>query len=162
MPAIRNLSSPGDARQSLTGKDGMLFNSAGVQIATVDAFQVNISYNNQPYVVLGDPQEHETADTYKVTLTFTQFVIEDDAMIQDLMASMRTNRPPHWNFRGSLLGHDESEQSMTFRDCLPSGQVDLQNFQVNQTIKRNWNFIVNRPPELSSLLTFNNDLNAAL
>ena len=162
MLAIRNLSSPGDARQSLTGKDGVLYNKDGVMLARVDTFQTNISYNNQPYVVLGDPQEHETADTYKVSLTFSHFVIEDDAMIQELALSMKTNRPPHWNFRGSLLGHDGSEQSVTYRDCLPSGQIDIQNLQVNQTVKRTWNFIVNRPPELSSLLTFNNDLNAAL
>lgn len=162
MSGIRNLSAPGDARQSLTGKDAVIFNKDGLQLAQAETFQVNISYNNQPYVVLGDPQEHETADTYKVTMTISHFVIEDDAMIQELMASMKTNRPPQWTIRGSLLGHDESEQSMTFRDCLPSGQIDLQNFQVNQTIKRSWNFIVNRPPELSSLLTFNNDLNANL
>ena len=159
MPGIRTLSAPGDARQSLTGKDAVIYNKDGVQLATADAFQVNISYNNQPYVVLGDPQEHETADTYKVTLTLSHYVIEDDSMIQELAASMKTNRPPHWTIRGSLLGHDESEQSMTFRDCLPSGQIDLQNFQVNQTIKRSWNFIVNRPPELSSFLTYNEGMN---
>ena len=162
MPNIRNQSSASDVRQSLTGKDAAIYNKNGVMLATADTFQVNVTYNNQPYTVLGDPQEHETADTYKVTLTFTQFVIEDDAMIQELVKSMKTNRPPQWNIRGSLLGHDASEQSMTFRDCLPSGQIDLQDFQVNQTVKRTWNFIVNRPPELSSLLTYDNDLNEAL
>lgn len=162
MDTIYNLSAPGDARQALTGKDGRVYNSAGTLLARVDAFQTNVSYNNQPYTVLGDPQEHETADTYKVSLTFTQFIIVDDAMIQELMESMRTRRPPHWNFRGVLCGHDGSEQSVTYRDCLPSGQIDLQNLQVNQTIKRTWNFIVNRPPELSTFLTYDDEQNAAL
>ncbi len=162
MDPIYNLSAPGDARQALTGVDGHLYNKDGVLMALVDTFQTNVSYNNQPYTVLGDPQEHETADTYKVSLTFTQFVIVDDVMIQELMSSMRTRRQPHWNFRGVLRGHDGSEQSITYRDCLPSGQIDLQNLQVNQTIKRTWNFIVNRPPELTALLTYDNEQNAAL
>ena len=48
MPGIRTLSAPGDARQSLTGKDAVVYNKNGVQLAQADAFQVNISYNNQP------------------------------------------------------------------------------------------------------------------
>lgn len=151
---IRNQAAAGDARQGRTGKDGCLYNAAGVLLATVDTFQSNVSYNNQAYVVLGDPQEHETSDTYKVTLTFSQMVIEDDAFITELMASMETNQPPQWNFRGSLMGNNGSEQSVTYRDCLPSGQVDLQNIAVNQVVKRNWNFIVNRPPKLSALLSY--------
>lgn len=150
----RNLAAAGDSRQSRTGKDGLLFNARGTHIATVESFQSNVTYNNQPYVVLGDPQEHETSDTYKVTLTFSQMVIEDDEFIQDLITSMETNQPPQWNFRGSLLGNNGSEQSITYRDCVPSGQIDLQNIAVNQEVKRAWNFIVNRPPSLSSLLTY--------
>ena len=151
---MRNLAAAGDARQARTGKDGLLFNDRGTLIATIESFQSNVSYNNQAYVVLGDPQEHETSDTYKVTLTCSQMVIEDDEFIQDLIASMEYNQPPQWNLRGSLLGNNGSEQSVTYRDCLPSGQIDLQNIAVGQVVKRNWNFIVNRPPKLSSLLSY--------
>ena len=154
---IRNSAAAGDARQSRTGKDGLLFNDRGTHIATVESFQSNVTYNNQPYTVLGDPQEHETSDTYKVTLTFSQMVIEDDEFIQDLIRSMETNQPPQWNFRGSLSGNDGSEQSITYRDCVPSGQIDLQNIAVNQEVKRAWNFTVNRPPNLSSLLTYRHE-----
>ena len=154
MPDIRNKSVAGDARQARTGKDGLLFDGDGTLIATVESFSSNVSYTNQSYNLLGDPQEHETSDTYKVTLTFTQLVIEDDAFIQDLIESMETNQPPQWNFRGSLLGNNGSEQSITYRDCLPSGQIDLQNLSVGATVKRNWNLIVNRPPKLSSLLSY--------
>ncbi len=154
MPDIRNRSVAGDARQARTGKDGLLFNGDGTMTATVESFQSNVNYTNQAYTLLGDPQEHETSDTYKVTLTFSQLVIEDDAFIQDLIESMETNQPPQWNFRGSLLGNNGSEQSITYRDCLPSGQIDLQNLSVGATVKRSWNLIVNRPPKLSSLLTY--------
>ena len=151
---MRNRAAAGDARFARTGKDGLLYNDRGTLIATIESFQSNVSYNNQAYTVLGDPQEHETSDTYKVTLTASQMVIEDDEFIQDLVASMEQNQPPQWNLRGSLLGNNSSEQSVTYRDCLPSGQIDLQNISVGQVVKRNWNFIVNRPPKLSSLLTY--------
>lgn len=154
MPDIRNRAAAGDARQARTGKDGLLFNDRGTLIATIESFQSNVTYNNQPYTVLGDPQEHETSDTYKVTLTASQMIIEDDEFITDLMESMETNQPPQWNLRGSLLGNNGSEQSVTYRDCLPSGQIDLQNIQVGQVVKRQWNFIVNRPPKLSALLSY--------
>lgn len=154
MPDMRNRAAAGDARQARTGKDGLLFNDRGTLIATIESFQSNVTYNNQPYTVLGDPQEHETSDTYKVTLTASQMIIEDDEFITDLMESMETNQPPQWNLRGSLLGNNGSEQSVTYRDCLPSGQIDLQNIQVGQVVKRQWSFIVNRPPKLSALLSY--------
>lgn len=154
MPDMRNRAAAGDARQARTGKDGLLFNDRGTLIATIESFQSNVTYNNQPYTVLGDPQEHETSDTYKVTLTASQMIVEDDEFITDLMESMETNQPPQWNLRGSLLGNNGSEQSVTYRDCLPSGQIDLQNIQVGQVVKRQWNFIVNRPPKLSALLSY--------
>ena len=153
MPDFRNTRAAGDARHARTGKDGALYNSEGVLLATIESFQSSVSYNNQSYSLLGDPQEHETADSYKVTLTMSQVVVEDDAFITELMESMKKNQPPQWNFRGSLLGNNGSEQSVTYRDCIPSGQVDIQNIQVGSVIKRAWNFAVNRPPELSSLLT---------
>ncbi len=152
MQPIRNTRAAGDVRFARTGKDAALFNEKGVMIATAESYQANVSYNNQAYTVLGDPQEHETSDTYKVTLAMTQIVVEDDEFIQDLVKSMEYNQPPQWTWRGSLLGNNGSEQSMTYRDCLPSGQIDLQNIQVGAVVKRSWNFIVNRPPKLSSLL----------
>lgn len=154
MPDIRNRAAAGDARHARTGKDAVLYNARGTLIATIESFQSNVSYNNQAYTVLGDPQEHETSDTYKVTLTASQLIVEDDEFIQDLMESMETNQPPQWNLRGSLLGNNGSEQSVTYRDCLPSGQIDIQNISVGQVVKRNWNFIVNRPPKLSALLSY--------
>lgn len=149
---IINRSANGNARQVRTGKDGALYNQNGVLIATVESFQSNVSYDNQAVNVLGNPQELETSDLYKVTLTFSQLIVEDDAFIQDLVTSMETRQPPQWNFRGSLLGTNDSEQSMTYRDVIPSGQIDLQNINVGQVVKRAWNLAVNRPPKLSSLL----------
>jgi hypothetical protein len=41
---------------------------------------------------------------------------------------------------------------VVYKECIPSGQIDIQNVTVGDVIKRNWNFFVNRPPKLQSLL----------
>ncbi len=150
---MRNERAAGDARQGRTGKDGAFYNKDGVLLASVEQFASNVTWNNAKYSVLGDAQEHETANTFSVNLTMSQIVIEDDAFIVELAEAMRTQIMPVWDFQGSLLGRNGSEERMIYRDCIPSGQVDLQNISVGDVIKRNWNFFVNRAPSLQSLLT---------
>jgi len=52
-----------------------------------------------------------------------------------------------------VKGRNGSEQRMIYRQCVPSGTIDLQNLSVGDTIKRAWSLFVNDPPELQSLLT---------
>ena len=132
---IRNERAAGDSRHARTGKDGAFYSEDGVLLATVDTFT-----------------SHETANTFAVSLTMSQIVVEDDEFIQALMESLETQNMPHWNFQGSLLGRNGSEERVVYKECIPSGQVDIQNVTVGDVIKRNWNFFVNRPPKLQSLL----------
>jgi len=148
-----NPQAAGDARHARTGKDGAIYNADGILIATVESFTSNVSWNNAKYSVLGDAQEHETANTFAVNLTMSQVVVEDDAFIVEMMEALETQIMPSWNFQGSLLGRNGSEERVSYYECVPSGQVDLQNIAVGDVIKRNWNFFVNRPPKLSSLLS---------
>lgn len=148
-----NSRAAGDARHARTGKDGAFYNEDGVLVATVETFTSNVTWNNAKYSVLGDAQEHETANTFSVSLTMSQVVVEDDAFIQELTEAMETQIMPSWNFQGSLVGRNGSEERMVYSECVPSGQVDLQNIAVGDVIKRQWNFFVNRPPRLQSLLT---------
>lgn len=150
---MRNERAAGDARHARTGKDGAFYNQDGVLLATVEQFSSNVSYNNAKYKVLGDAQEHEMADSFAVNLTMSQIVVEDDEFIVDLIKAMETQVMPNWNFQGSLLGRNGSEERVIYRECVPSGQVDIQNVSVGDVIKRNWNFFVNRAPRLQSLLS---------
>jgi hypothetical protein len=150
---MRNVRAAGDSRHAITGKDGAFFNQDGVLLATVDTFTSNVSFNNAKYSVLGDGQEHETANTFSVSLTMSQLVIEDDAFIVELMEALETQIMPHWNFQGSIMGRNGSEERVAYYECIPSGQVDLQNISTGDVIKRSWNFFVNRPPKLQKLLT---------
>lgn len=142
-----------DTRKVLTGKDGALFDDAGVMLATVEAFQTQVNITNGKYQPLGDAQEHEVFTSYGVTLTFTEIVISDERFIAQLMEAMRTGVMPDWNFQGVLKGRNGSEQRMIYRQCVPSGTIDLQNLTVGDIIKRAWSLFVNEPPELQALLT---------
>ena len=148
-----NTRAAGDARQARTGKDGAFYNADGVLLATVESFSSNVSFNNASYSVLGNAQELEAANTFKVTLTMSQIVVEDDAFIQELMTAMKEQTMPYWNFQGVLTGRNGSEQRVVYSECVPSGQVDLQNITTGDVVKRAWNFAVNQPPELQSLLS---------
>lgn len=148
-----NTRAAGDARQARTGKDGAFYNADGVLLATVESFSSNVSFNNASYSVLGNAQELESANTFKVTLTMSQIVVEDDAFIQELMTAMKEKTMPYWNFQGVLTGRNGSEQRVVYSECVPSGQVDLQNITTGDVVKRAWNFAVNQPPELQSLLS---------
>jgi len=148
-----NTRGPVDTRKVLTGKDGALYNDAGVMLATVESFQAQVNVTNAKYQPLGDMQEHEAAQSYAVTLTFSQVIIEDDAFIQEFMEALAEGTLPSWNFQGLVVGRNGSEQRMNYRSCVPSGTIDLQNLTVGDTIKRAWSLFVNEPPALQNLLT---------
>lgn len=148
-----NTRGPVDSRKVLTGKDGALYNDAGVMLATVETFQTQVNVTNAKYQPLGDMQEHEAPQSYAVTLTFTQVVIEDDAFITEFMAALKEGAMPCWNFQGLVKGRNGSEQRMNYRSCIPTGTIDLQNLSVGDLIKRAWSFAVNEPPALQKLLT---------
>lgn len=154
---MRNVRAAGDARHARTGKDGAFYNKDGVLLATVESFQSAVNFNNAKYNVLGNAQELETANTFAVTLSMSQVVVEDDAFIQELTEALETQVMPSWDFQGSLLGRNDSEERMVYRDCVPSGQIDLQNISVGDVIKRAWNFHVNRPPKLQNLLSIDSE-----
>ena len=59
---------------------------------------------------------------------------------------------PVADFRMRIFNADGSEEQVVYRDCVPDGNIDIQNMQVGELYKRPWSFIVNKPPELQALL----------
>lgn len=145
---------PVDTRRLFTGKDALLLNAKGKTLATVDTFTAQVNVTNATYQPLGDAQSHEHVASYSVSLTVTQCIIEDDEFIQDMFTFFSVGQPVMWTLQGVLKGRNKSEQRMIFRDCVPSGQIDLQNFTTGDIIKRQWNLFCNRPPELQNLLSY--------
>ena len=146
---------PADVRRVFTGKDSVIFDESGIMLATIDSFQGQLSVTNAQYQPLGDAQEHAQFASYNVKLVISQCIIEDDAFIQQLISQqLQTGQMVWWTFQSVLKGRNGSEQRMIFRDCVPDGTIDLQNFSTGDVIKRQWNLHVNRPPELQSLLSY--------
>ena len=133
---------PVDVRKVLSGKDGALFAEDGTLLATVETFQTKVSVTHEHAVITG----------YTVPLTFTETVISDERFIQELFDGMASGFMPDWNFQGSIRGRDGTYQRMNYRQCVPSGDIDLQNLSIGDTLKRAWSLFVNEPPELQSLL----------
>lgn len=145
---------PADVRRVFTGKDALLFDEDGTLLATIETFQGQVNVTNAKYQPLGDAQEHEAFQSYSVTLTVTEVVIEDERFIQEMFNDMTTGTMPNWMFQGVIKGRNGSEERMIYRDCVPSGNIDLQNASVGDLIKRQWSMFVNRPPELQKLLSY--------
>lgn len=143
---------PIDTRLALTGKDGALYSDDGTMLATCESFQTQVNVTNAKYQPLGDAQEHEVFQSYGVTLTFTEVVVTDERFISELFDGMVSGNMPNWNFQGVVKGRNGSEQRMNYRQCVPSGAIDLQNVTVGDLLKRAWSMFVNEPPELQKLL----------
>ena len=143
---------PQDSRFALTGKDGVIYDGAGKLLATMENYQVQVNVTNASYQPLGDAQEHGILQSYKVTITMSQVIVEDDDLIADVFEMMQSGQAPDWTFQGVVYGRNGSTQRMNYRGCVPDGSIDLQNISVGDIIKRAWNMTVNDPPELQSLL----------
>ena len=147
-----------DTRRFFTGKDALLLDENGVTLATVDQFTAQVNVTNAKYQPLGDTQEHSQLASYSVTLTISECIVEDEKFIQDMFTMFSVGQPIWWTFQGVLKGRNGSEQRMIFRDCVPDGQIDLQNFTAGDIIKRQWNLACNCPPELQNMLTYNTNV----
>lgn len=115
----------------------------GKLLATMEVYQAQVNVTNTKFQPLGDPQEHEIFTSYGQTLTFTEIVVEDGEFITDLLAGMKSGEMPSWNFQGVIKGRNGSEERLVYNDCVPSGNIDLQNVTVGDLIKRQWSLFVN-------------------
>ena len=117
-------------------------------------FASKATYNNVKYRPLGDPLRNmRHPNSYGITITVTEIVIEDIDMFKTLMESMKTGVTPQFVFQGVLIGLNGSEERVVYRECIPSGDIDLQNVANGDVIKRNWSFFVNGKPDLQKELS---------
>ena len=148
-----NTQAVADARNARWGKDGALYNSKGILIATVESFSSKLNVTTSDYKPLGILNGQKVVTGTAVTLTFSQYVVEDDALFQELVKFMETGVVPDWNFTGALKGDNNSEERVVYRNCIPDGDIDLQNITPGEPVKRSWNFHCNSTPNLQNKLT---------
>lgn len=143
-----------DARRVLSGKDAMVFDEDGEQLATVATWQAQIDISNADYTPLGTAQQYKHLLNYAVTLTLNETVIESSQHLQELYDMMSTGVPIYFTVQVEVKGWNGSSERVVFRDCVPDGQIDLHNMQNNELWVRNWTMHVNSPPELQKLLSY--------
>jgi hypothetical protein len=150
---ILNTAASGDVAKIMSGKDGALYDDEGNLLASIESFQSQVSITNASYQPLGNAQERSAMTSYRVTLTFTEFVVHSSSLFQMVMAGLKNHRMPVLVFRGMVRSpYDNSEEQIVYRDCVPDGTIDIQNMQPGELYKRAWNWIVNQPPDLQSML----------
>lgn len=142
-----------ESRYLFSGKDSEIRDADGNLLSTVDSWQAQVNFTNATYQPLGTAQQMEFMTAYAVTIVISQCIVEDDQFIKDAFDFFHQGRhAPMWTFSSIIKGYNGTESRYIFRDCVPSGQLDLHNLTVGDTIKRTWNLHVNQPPELQGVL----------
>lgn len=138
----------------LTGKDGALYDEDGNLLASMESYQSQVSVTNASVLPVGDAQEREILASFSVTLNFSEFVVEDERFFKGFSEALKTGVMPAWNFTGVLRrASDGREQRIVYRQCVPSGTIDMQNVTNDgSVIKRAWSMFVNEPPDVQSFL----------
>ena len=143
-----------DTRYLFSGKDAELRDEDDNLLSTVESFQAQVTFANAQYQPLGSPLQAEFMTGYGIVLTVTQCIIMSDRFSKDVFDFFVKGRhAPHWTLISVLHGYDDSEERVVFRDCVPTGNLDLYNLTAGDVLKRAWQMHCNQAPDLQKLLT---------
>ncbi len=107
-----NKSAATDARHSRSGKDAMLYNSAGKPFAQVESFTTKGSFNNYKYAPLGQNRELEVNGTVGVTVNISEIVVLDGELFNAVINAIANGESPVLMFTGVIEDITrESDQS---------------------------------------------------
>lgn len=142
-----------DARHSRSGKDAMLYNANGIPFAQVNSFQSKASFNNIKYAPIGQNRELETNNTIGVTITISEIVVLDGELFNNVITATQKGESPVITLDGAIEGRNGSQERITYRECIFSGDQDLQNVSTGDVLTRSYNLHCNGPVEPRSALT---------
>ena len=131
-----NKSAATDARHSRSGKDAMLYNSAGKPFAQVESFTTKGSFNNYKYAPLGQNREREVNGTVGVTVNISEIVVLDGELFNAVINAIANGESPVLMFTGVIEGRNGSQERVTYRECILSGDSDIQNVSTGDVLKR--------------------------
>lgn len=148
-----NTRASSDARHARAGKDAGLYDQDGNLFASVESFQAKAAFNNIKYSPLGQNQELEANNTYGITIAISEIVVEDGFLFNQVMAAVSSGESPVITVDGVVEGRNGSQERVTYRECIFSGDNDIQNVATGDVIKRALNLFCNGKPEYRSQLT---------
>lgn len=131
----------------------MLYNADGVPFAQVSSFQSKTSFNNTKYQPLGQNRELETNNTIGVTITISEIVVLDGELFNNVVSAVNKGESPVMTLDGVIEGRNGSQERITYRECIFSGDQDLQNVSTGDTLSRSYNLHCNGEVEPRSSLT---------
>ena len=110
-PGLQDMLDSGnfDPRNILRGYDGELYDGNGNFLAEVNTWQAQINVTNSDYQAAGNKISWAVMQSYTVTLTFTETVIRDASLLNQVIAGLRNGAPDAvLNFMGVLRGHNDA------------------------------------------------------
>ena len=156
--AVLNEQSIIDFRKVVSGKDGRLFindiKGNPVFLGEVDTFKAQLKMNNTDYQPVGSALKFSVTLGYSFTLTMSEVVVRDDAVLNKVLQDLRDGFVPTFDFQGVLrrrYNGKVEEHRQVFRSCIPDGSVDLLNINPGEIVKRTWSFRVNALPEMMTM-----------
>lgn len=135
------------------GQLTMLYNADGVPFAQVSSFQSKTSFNNTKYQPLGQNRELETNNTIGVTIAISEIVVLDGELFNNVVSAVNKGESPVMTLDGVIEGRNGSQERITYRECIFSGDQDLQNVSTGDTLSRSYNLHCNGEVEPRSSLT---------
>ena len=132
-----------DARHSRACNDAMIYNEKGVPFAQAESFTTSASFNNNQYTPLGQNRELEVNNTVGVKVNITEIVVLDGELFNNLMAAISNGESPVMTVEGVIEGRNGSQERVTYRECIFSGDSDIQNVSTGDVLKRNFSFHCN-------------------
>ncbi len=139
-----NTRAASDSRHARAGKDGMLYNEKGKPYAQLESFQATASFNNNSYQPLGQNRELEVSNTVGVKISASEIVVLDGELFMAVIKALANGESPVSTMTGVIQGRNKgSEERVIYRDCIFSGDVDIQNVSTGDVLKRSFNWHCN-------------------
>jgi len=148
-----------DTRKLMTGKDGLLFVEIGdenIPLFEVDSFTVNATVTNVDVQPVGSILVFAVNSGVAFSISMSEMVVRDDILMEPILQSIADGQMPVYNFQGMASRLDRADgnvQRVTFRNCVPDGELSLMNLTPGEVIKRSRNFRINSIPEWMDSLT---------
>ena len=142
-----------DARHARSGKDAMLYSETGVPFAQMESFQAKATFNNIKYNPIGQNREMEATGTVGVSITTSEIVVIDGEMFNHVMTAVANGDSPVITMDGVIEGRNGSQERITYRECIFTGDNDIQNVATGDVLKRAFSLWCNGKVEPRSKLT---------
>ena len=141
-----------DARHARSSKDAMLYDTNGKPLAQIASFGTKSNHNNHKYAVVGCGRELEVPGTVAVTLQITEIVVMDGVLFSAVLNSIANGMCEPLIFSGVIKGNNGSQERVVYRECILSGESDIQNVSTGDVLQRNFNLHCNGKVENKSKL----------